>query len=36
MNFVFANISCSLGVKLNDSPFKYFNNDKKLLKGISN
>ena len=30
-NFVFADINCSLGVKLNDGSFKYFNNGDELL-----
>ena len=27
INFVFADINCSLGLKLIDGSFKYFNND---------
>ena len=35
INFVFADINCSLQVKLNDGSFKYINNDDELVNAFT-
>ena len=36
INFVFPDVNCSLGARLNDGSFKYFSNDDELLNVTDN